>query len=259
MANIKCIEGKNGPSYKITVTKGRDLNGKQIRHYKTWVPEKGMTKRQMEKEVQRVAYEFEQELDLGYVADNRQTFAAYAEYVLKQKERGGAKFRTLDRYHELLERINPAIGHMKLTDIRPQHLNSFYDNLGEAGISTKEDKAQAQGDLYAVLKDKHMTRAQLASEAGVSATTITAACQGKKIALKTADAIAQALGMKTKALFDIYKAEGKLANKDDSGASPADKDHTGPGREGDAGALQRRRKSHPTKERPEGSKLLSGR
>ena len=213
MANIKRIEGKNGTSYKITVTKGRDLNGKQIRHYKTWVPEKGMTKRQIEKEVQRVAFEFEQELDLGYVADNRQTFAEYAEYVLQQKERGGAKFRTLDRYRELLERINPAIGHLKLTDIRPQHLNSFYDNLGEAGISTKEDKAQVRGDLYAILKDKRMTRAQLASEAGVSATTITTACQGKMIALKTADAIAKALGMKTRALFDIYKAEGKLANK----------------------------------------------
>lgn len=213
MANIKRIEGKSGVSYKITVTRGRDLNGKQIRHYKTWVPERGMTKRQIEKEVQRVAFEFEQELDLGYAADNRQTFAEYAEYVLKQKERGGAKFRTLDRYRELLERINPAIGHMKLTDIRPQHLNSFYDNLGEAGISTKEDKAQVRSDLYAVLKSQHMTRAQLASEAGVSATTITAACQGKKIALKTADAIAKALGMKTKALFDICKAEGKLANK----------------------------------------------
>lgn len=213
MANIKCIEGKNGTSYKITVTKGRDLNGKQIRHYKTWVPERGMTKRQIEKEVQRVAYEFEQELDLGYVADNRQTFAEYAEYVLKQKERGGAKFRTLERYRELLERINPAIGHMKLTDIRPQHLNSFYENLGEAGISTREDKAQARGDFYAVLKANHMTRAQLASEAGVSATTVTAACQGKKIALKTADSIAKALGAKTKTLFEIYKAEGKLANK----------------------------------------------
>lgn len=213
MANIKCIEGKNGPSYKITVTKGRDLNGKQIRHYKTWVPERGMTKRQIEKEVQKVAYEFEQELDLGYVADNRQTFAEYAEYVLQQKERGGAKFRTLDRYRELLERINPAIGHLKLVDIRPQHLNAFYANLGEAGISTKGDKAQTRVDLYATMKDEHITRAQLAAESGVSASTITTACQGKKINLGSADAIAKALGVKTKTLFDIYKAEGKLASK----------------------------------------------
>lgn len=213
MANIKCVEGRTGVSYKITVTKGRDLNGKQIRHYKTWVPERGMTKRQIDKEVQRVAYEFEQELDLGYVADNRQTFAAYAEYVLQQKERGGAKFRTLDRYRELLERINPAIGHLKLTDIRPQHLNAFYANLGEAGISTKGDKAQTRVDLYATMKDKHITRTQLAAESGVSASTITTACQGKKINLGSADVIAKALGAKTKTLFDIYKAEGKLASK----------------------------------------------
>lgn len=49
MANIKKFEGKNGISYKITVTQGRDLNGKQLRHYMTWVPEPKMTQRQIEK------------------------------------------------------------------------------------------------------------------------------------------------------------------------------------------------------------------
>lgn len=47
MANIRKIEGKNGTSYKITVTRGRDSNGKQIRHYLTWTPEPKMTKRQI--------------------------------------------------------------------------------------------------------------------------------------------------------------------------------------------------------------------
>ena len=55
MASIKKIEGKTGTSYKITVTLGRDSNGKQIRHYKTWTPDRPMTARQMEKEAQRMA------------------------------------------------------------------------------------------------------------------------------------------------------------------------------------------------------------
>ena len=38
MANIKRIDGKTGVSYKITVTRGRDSSGKQIRHYMTWTP-----------------------------------------------------------------------------------------------------------------------------------------------------------------------------------------------------------------------------
>lgn len=83
MANIKRIDGKTGTSFKITVTKGRDMTGKQIRHYKTWAPERPMTERQMEKEVQRVAFEFEREIELGFQADNRQTFAEYAKYVLE--------------------------------------------------------------------------------------------------------------------------------------------------------------------------------
>ena len=57
MASIKKIEGKGGVSYKITVSMGRDAQGKQKRHYKTWKPDRPMTSRQMEKEVQRIAQE----------------------------------------------------------------------------------------------------------------------------------------------------------------------------------------------------------
>ena len=42
MANIKRIDGKTGVSYKVTVTRGRDSSGKQIRHYMTWTPPAGM-------------------------------------------------------------------------------------------------------------------------------------------------------------------------------------------------------------------------
>ena len=56
MASIRKIEGKGGVSYKITVSMGRDAQDKQIRHFKTWKPDRPMTARQMEKEVQRVAY-----------------------------------------------------------------------------------------------------------------------------------------------------------------------------------------------------------
>ena len=72
MANIRRIDGKRGVSYKITVTKGRDSTGKQIRHFLTWKPEPGMTNRQMEKEVQRAAFEFErQEIVRAFGRQNR--------------------------------------------------------------------------------------------------------------------------------------------------------------------------------------------
>lgn len=213
MANIRKIEGKNGVSFKITVTQGRDLEGKQIRHYMTWTPPHKMTERQMQKAVELAAMEFEKSIALGYQADTRQTFAEYAAYVLDLKEREGAKYRTIERYRELLERINPAIGHIKLPDLRPRHLNDFYKNLAEPGISKQEAHAQAKIDLAGLLKEKKITRAKVASLSGVSATTITAACQGKRIALTTAEAIAKAIEKDVADLFEIEEGKSQLSNK----------------------------------------------
>lgn len=213
MANIRKIEGKTGTSFKITVTKGRDTTGKQIRHYMTWTPDHPMTERQMQKAVERVALDFERSIEHGYQIDNRQTFAQYAEYVLSEKERQGVKYRTLDRYRELLERINQGIGHIKLIDLRPQHLNAFYKNLAEPGVSNRGDKAVARVDLVAILKDKHLSRAKVAELAKVSSTTVTAACQGKKIARATAHAIAQVLGTDITDLFLIKTDANQLSPK----------------------------------------------
>ena len=213
MANIRKIEGKNGVSFKITVTQGRDLEGKQIRHYMTWTPPHKMTERQMQKAVELAAMEFEKSITLGYQADTRQTFAEYASYVLDLKEREGAKYRTIERYRELLERINPAIGHIKLPDLRPRHLNVFYKNLAEPGISKQESHAQAKIDLAGLLKEKKITRAKVATLSGVSATTVTAACQRKRIALTTAEAIAKAIEKDVADLFEIEEGKAQLSNK----------------------------------------------
>ena len=43
------------------------------------------------------------------------------------------KHSTLCRYKELTKRIYPAIGHMKLKDLRADHLNSFYSALSKNG------------------------------------------------------------------------------------------------------------------------------
>jgi integrase len=213
MANIIKIEGKTGISYKITVTKGRDLSGKQLRHYKTFTPPTGMTERKAEKEAERLAFEFERDIDLGYQTDNRQTFAEYAEYVIALKERTGCKFRTIERYRELLERINPAIGHIKISDIRPQHLNTLYKNLGEAGIRAKADTATPSADIHAMMKGLNMTRAALAKAAEVSPASITAACQGKRVSSTTAEGIAKALNKNVDKLFTVEKCTDPLGNK----------------------------------------------
>lgn len=46
---------KRNNSYQITVSCGYDINNRQIRRTMTYTPEKGMTAKQIEKEVQRQA------------------------------------------------------------------------------------------------------------------------------------------------------------------------------------------------------------
>lgn len=215
MANIKKITNKGGTSFKITVFSGRDSTGKQIRHFMTWKPDRPMTGRQMEKEVQKVAFQFEEKLKQGYVADNRQTFEEYAKYVLELKEQSGCKYRTLERYGELMERITPAIGHIKLLDIRPQHLNALYKNLAEVGISDRGDKATKLEtvDIAAMLKDCKMSRAKLSEAVGVSPTTITALCKGKTVEAATAEGVAKALGKPMKDLFSLESGKTTLSPK----------------------------------------------
>lgn len=149
MAHIEKIEGKRGTSYRFIVSGGFDSTGKRITHKMTWKPPQGMTPRQIEKAAQRAAMDFERSIEQGYTLDNNQTFAEYAAYVLDLKERTGAKQKTLDRYRELLGRINQAIGHIKLVDLRPQHLNSFYKNLAEPGIRAGDGSATAKIDISA--------------------------------------------------------------------------------------------------------------
>lgn len=204
MATIEKLPGKTGTTYRITVYSGFDTQGKRIRHRQTYRPDPGMTPRQIEKAVQRAATDFERSIEQGFVLDNRQTFADYAAYVLDLKERSGTKSKTLDRYRELMGRINQAIGHMKLADIRPQHLNSFYKNLSEPGIRETSGIATTKIDLAAWLKANKKSRAGIARVAGVAASTVSAAAQGLPIQEAKAEAIAQAMG---KRLGDVFTVE----------------------------------------------------
>lgn len=213
MATIEKITGKTGTTYRISVSGGFDTAGKRIRHRVTYKPEPGMTARQIQKAVQRAAADFERSIEQGYVLDNKQSFAEYASYVLDLKERDGTKAKTLDRYRELMIRINQAIGHIKLADLRPQHLNAFYKNLMEPGIRLRAGIATTKIDLAAWLKENKKTRAGIAEAAGVAASTVSAAAQGKPIQETKAEAIAKAMGKKLHDVFTVEQNMEPLADK----------------------------------------------
>lgn len=213
MPNIRKIRGKSGISYKITVSLGRDDGGKQIRHYKTWTPPDNMRESRADKEAAKIACQFEEQLRQGYQANSQITFSAYAQDFLASKQREGLKKSTYERYLLLLRRINPAIGHMKLQDIRPQHLNQFYDNLMEPDLRLQAKSARPIADLNTLLKEHHISQASLARQCKLSASTIRKVRNGEWIQWENAEVIASALKLPVDKLFTPELHSEPLSNK----------------------------------------------
>ncbi|MBQ6336553.1 MAG: site-specific integrase [Ruminococcus sp.] len=129
MATIK--KRKNG-SYQITVSCGYDINGRQLRRYLTYTPEKGMTARQIAKEVDRQAILFEEECANGTAAsDGKIKLGDYIPMYLSnaKHELSPLVYSQYVRIFNIC--IIPMLGHMKLKDIKPIHIQRFVNQLQE--------------------------------------------------------------------------------------------------------------------------------
>lgn len=156
MANIQERRDKSGRriSYSIRVHRGRGAEGKQLKPYTaTFEVKPTWTEKSARKRAEAFAATFEKECREGVTSDSRQTFRDYCEYVLELKESRGVKHSTIVRYKELTDRIFPAMGHIKLKDLRADHLNSLYTALGKEGAEKGSDKAVCKLDLASLLKD----------------------------------------------------------------------------------------------------------
>lgn len=121
-------------SYSVRVYRGRDNEGKQLKPYTaTFDVSPSWSEKTAKKKAEAFAATFEKECKDGITTDSRLKFEEYCRYVLELKEQRGAKHSTIVRYKELAVRIYPAIGHIKLKDLRADHLNSLYTKLGKPG------------------------------------------------------------------------------------------------------------------------------
>jgi integrase len=70
-----------------------------------------------------------------YVEKTKHTFKTFIEKWLKSYGEKNLAPKTLYRYKQLLDsRIIPALGHLKIDQVKPVHLIDFYGNLAEDGI-----------------------------------------------------------------------------------------------------------------------------
>ena len=110
---------------------------------------------------------------------------------------------TIERYRAMLPRINDAIGHLKLTQIRPQHLNDFYKTLSENGVRNLGAIAVAKKVLKKKVEALGQPKHIIAKESGIAHTTLNAILNGDAVKLETAEGIAKALGYTVSELFTV--------------------------------------------------------
>ena len=156
MANIQERRDKSGKliSYSARVHRGRGADGRQLKPWTaTFEVSPTWTEKSARKKAEAFAATFEKECRAGTTSDSRLKFAEYCEYVIDLKEQRGAKHSTIVLYKGLTSRIYPAIGHLKLKDIRADHLNSFYTSLSKPG----QNKRTGGGlSAKSILEHHHM-------------------------------------------------------------------------------------------------------
>lgn len=202
---------KRGNSYKITVSCGYDLNGKQLRQTITWKPPAELTARQEEKELAHQVALFEEKCRTGTTLNGNIKFAHFAEIWFRDYAAAQLRPKTLARYHALMPRINAAIGHIRLDRLKPQQLLSFYANLQETGIRA-DTKYRYTGDFAELLQAKGLNRTAAAKLCGISTAVINSLTQGKNITATSADKVSRELNI-SPADFEPVNADKTLSNK----------------------------------------------
>ena len=130
---------KRNNTYTIFVSLGRDSSGKQIVKTTTYRPT-STTEKKIEKEVQDFARDFEKRVKNGeYFSGEKMSFEEVAQRWDKDWASNPENLTPSIRegYLEILQkRAYPHIGFMKISDIRPLHINVIYDEMKNEGKAT---------------------------------------------------------------------------------------------------------------------------
>ena len=142
----------------ITVSMGRDVNGKKISRYLTWVPDKDYTPKQLDKELQRQATLFEEACRTGQVTKGGNM--KLVDFIPKWLEniKASIAVTTYKKYEYLCRTlIIPALGHMKLKDIKPIHVQQYVNALTNTKLDNKNGEGKDGKTLAASTVQRYYT------------------------------------------------------------------------------------------------------
>ena len=138
MATIR----KRGDSYQIRVSVGYDTKGNHKEQAMTWKPPKGMTERQIQKELNRQAVMFEEACMRGFKTSAIK-FQELSEEWFEQYAKLNLRSTTYERMVRLTHRVYPAIGHLRIDKITARQLQGFVNSLAKDGANEKTGKPLA--------------------------------------------------------------------------------------------------------------------
>ncbi|MBQ8658942.1 MAG: site-specific integrase, partial [Clostridia bacterium] len=216
MATIVERERVDGTkAYMIQVSVNMVGSKKTIRKSKTVVLPSNLSKRQREKELERISVEYEKEMKSMYGVANYvygtpdTTFEEFSQKWLERIKRDKSASHYANSKLALKD-INSAIGGYKLKDITPSILQYFYDRLDEKKLEIVKVKVKEKR-LNELLSKYKVARYKIAKALGVSDVSLKAMLEGKNVRLESAEKVAKNTGKKLDELFDIQIIYQKYA------------------------------------------------
>ena len=201
---------KRKGSYLIRVSCGYDTNGKQIIYSKTWKPDKVMTQKQEEKELQKIAVLFEEQCASGQYLDGSIKFSDFTKTWIEQYARKQLRATTIFNYELLLERVNAIIGHIRLDRLQPHHLLECYEKLQN---TEKTMSFVPVIDFNKFISDNYNSKAHFSRECNVSNQVVASICSFRAISKACADKICDANNLPFKTAFKPSEQAKTLSGK----------------------------------------------
>lgn len=163
MPTITPRKNKDGEiiSYTIRVYHGYDSKGKRLKPYTmTYKPAPNMTAKQIEKELQKISFDFEERCKRGIAGNaERITLEEFSKIYIDAKAKTLSP-STLEFYKRAIEtKIIPALGFHKVCQIKPAHIQAFINQL--CGLSKqRRDGAQDTEPLKPASVRRYLTVVQ---------------------------------------------------------------------------------------------------
>lgn len=208
MANIE----KRGNSYRIVVSSGYDISGKQIKQYYTYKPPKDISPSQLQKELNRAAVEFEQKCLQGYILDNNMKLIDFVEIWFRDYV-GNKDLSpvTIKGYQDLALKIVVELGHIKIGKITAKHVQDFYAKIKNSKCVKGGEKFKVTDDYLKIVSS--MKQKDISLKANVNDDTLRRLRKGGNTTLVVAQKISDALEQDFDLLFVSTSKNKTVSNE----------------------------------------------